>query len=163
MYWNQKSRADWLKEEDKNTKFFHANASSKRRKNRIEGIENSLGNWRDDTEEIERRFYDYFHDLFTTSNPGEDQINAVPQTMAPKVTTEMNATIHNRRDHDSPLSDVSNKSFSARWIASCFLSKALGSSQRWSPYNLSLCLKRARYYSSTQSYIYCSDSQDCQS
>lgn len=71
MYWKQRSRADWLKGEDKNTKFFHAKASARRRKNRIEGIEDRMGNWLNDKEEVEKIFCEYFQDLFTTSNLGE--------------------------------------------------------------------------------------------
>ena len=39
MYWAQNSRITWLKEGDRNTKFFHAIASNKRRKNSISSIE----------------------------------------------------------------------------------------------------------------------------
>ena len=90
MYWKQRSRADWLKGRDKNTKFFHAKASSRKRKNKIEGIEDRSGSWQTDKDEVETRFYEYFQELFTTSSLGNDQISAALQGLSPKVTTEMN-------------------------------------------------------------------------
>ena len=93
IYWKQRSRADWLKEGDKNTKFFHFKASSRRRKNKISCIENQQGHWLKDREEIEREFGEYFQDLFTTSSPNQNQINAVLAGLNPKVTVEMNKAL----------------------------------------------------------------------
>ena len=89
VYWKQRSRVDWLKAGDKNTKIFHAKASSRRRKNKIEGVEDEAGNWIGE-KDVASRFCEYFQDLFTTSNPSTNQINAALQGMALRVDAAMN-------------------------------------------------------------------------
>lgn len=91
VYWKQRSRANWLREGDKNTRFFHSKATAGKRKNKIWGIEDAQGNWRDNQEEIEREFFVFFQVLFTSSNPSQNQTKEVLKRMLPMVTSEMNA------------------------------------------------------------------------
>ena len=44
-YWRVKSRTQWIKEGDKNTKFFHAQAVKRRRCNKIVGLEDDREVW----------------------------------------------------------------------------------------------------------------------
>ena len=64
IYWAQQSRINWLKHGDRNTKFFHAKASQRRRKNFIKGIRNSQGQWVENLEEVVQVASDYFDNLF---------------------------------------------------------------------------------------------------
>ena len=69
MMWNQRSRALLVKYGDRNTKFFHAAASNRRQKNRIEGLCDLEGRWREDCEEVEDIILAYFKEIYSTSFP----------------------------------------------------------------------------------------------
>ncbi len=62
--WRQKSRSLWLKEGDKNTKFFHRIANSHRRKNSIGQLEVD-GETIIDTTEINTKIVNFYNNLFT--------------------------------------------------------------------------------------------------
>lgn len=44
-FWKMKSRVQWINERDANTKLFHIATTNRRRKNRIIGWHDTVGNW----------------------------------------------------------------------------------------------------------------------
>ena len=62
--WAQKSRAQWLKEGDKNSRYFHSLASIRKRKNAIESITMN-GTVIDSPSEIKKAAAEYFKSIFT--------------------------------------------------------------------------------------------------
>lgn len=67
--WRQKSRAVWLKEGDKNTKFFHGKASQRKKVNEILKLRDEHGGWWKGEEDVERLLVNYYSELFTSSDP----------------------------------------------------------------------------------------------
>lgn len=74
VYWKQRSRAIWLKHGDKNTKLFHVKVSQRRRKNKIWGLLDEHGAWKEKLEDMENIVPKYYKDLFTSINVGKEQI-----------------------------------------------------------------------------------------
>ena len=60
VMWSQRSRALWMKCGDQNTKFFHATATQRQQKNRIEGLWGADGKWQEEKERIEEIIVEYF-------------------------------------------------------------------------------------------------------
>ncbi|CAJ2652835.1 unnamed protein product [Trifolium pratense] len=69
VIWRQRSRAVWLKEGDKNTKFFHGKASQRKKVNQIKKLKDSHGGWWYGEDNVERLLIDHFAEIFSTSDP----------------------------------------------------------------------------------------------
>lgn len=64
VYRKTKSRNTWLREGDKNTKFFHAQMVQWRRSNSLQGLEDNHGVWHTKSVRMQEIVVDYFITLF---------------------------------------------------------------------------------------------------
>jgi hypothetical protein len=65
IIWKQRSRELWLKEGDRNSRFFHLSTLIRRRRNSIKAIKNDQGSWLRDWEDISKHVCANFQDLFS--------------------------------------------------------------------------------------------------
>ena len=88
VMWRQRSKNTWLKEGDRNTRYFHTIASSRKRNNRVLKLQDEFGRWHETQEKVGRVFMEYFCNIFQTSNPVN--MNAIFHVIDTRVTLEMN-------------------------------------------------------------------------
>ncbi|PWA83198.1 hypothetical protein CTI12_AA170930 [Artemisia annua] len=69
LMWKQRSRVQWLREGDKNTRFFHTRASNRQRRNSILRLKGPDGRWVEEHDEVCNLVSSYFSELFTSSSP----------------------------------------------------------------------------------------------
>ncbi|KAA3458125.1 reverse transcriptase [Gossypium australe] len=75
IYWEQKARINWLKLGDKNTSFFHKQASQRKKRNLIQKLQFDDGREAIENEEIKEIARSYFVKLFSVeSHPSTDRI-----------------------------------------------------------------------------------------
>ncbi|CAM8965988.1 unnamed protein product [Rhodiola kirilowii] len=70
LLWRQRSRVEWLREGDSNTKFFHSRASQRRRKNTVEKIRGNNNEWITDETEICEEAVAHFLNIFKPTYHG---------------------------------------------------------------------------------------------
>ncbi|GAA0141174.1 hypothetical protein LIER_02378 [Lithospermum erythrorhizon] len=87
VYWKERAKVKLLKE-DQNTKFFHAAALIRRRRNRIVGIEDAEGVWQEGFERVEEEVLRYFVDIFRENDVCIPE--RATQTVDHRVIKEMN-------------------------------------------------------------------------
>jgi hypothetical protein len=72
MLWYQKSRENWVKYGNKNTKFFHTQTIIRRRRNKISGL-NVENIWCTDAGILKREASKFFRNLFQSNDPCNHQ------------------------------------------------------------------------------------------
>ncbi|XP_015972358.1 uncharacterized protein LOC107495706 [Arachis duranensis] len=87
-YWKEKSRIKWLKEGDKNTKFFHQSFQSRVRRNKIWKLERNDRSFATSRADIALVAEDYFRDIFSSTNSTDPEGEF--EDFLPKVSSAMN-------------------------------------------------------------------------
>ena len=91
--WLQRSRITWLKEGDRNTKYFHRKARWRARKNNIKKLMQEDGNWCTDQQAMQGMVVHYFENLFTSNENVDPQ--EIVDLLDPIVTSQANAALCN--------------------------------------------------------------------
>lgn len=64
LLWLQKSRSEWIKDGDRNTKYYHARAVIQRRRKKVTMLKNDVGEWVADSETLKTMAQEYFQRLY---------------------------------------------------------------------------------------------------
>lgn len=67
IFWRQRSKQLWLHSGDKNSKYFLASPSARRRSNQIHKLKNGEGEWVDWDEGLTEHITEHFSNLFTAT------------------------------------------------------------------------------------------------
>ena len=92
--WKQKSRIQWLKEGERNTKFFHRATIQRRQSNKITHLITEEGETLHCHADLENHLVDYFQDLLTEPIPDRSEaINQITRHVPTLVTQEQNEAL----------------------------------------------------------------------
>uniref|UniRef100_A0A453D5J8 Reverse transcriptase domain-containing protein n=1 Tax=Aegilops tauschii subsp. strangulata TaxID=200361 RepID=A0A453D5J8_AEGTS len=87
----QRSRVSWLKDGNRNTRYFMAFASARRKMNRVKELKKEDGSVVKEGEELTNYICSYFQDLFT-SRTG-NRLHELIDKVEPRITTPMHAVL----------------------------------------------------------------------
>jgi hypothetical protein len=91
LSWLQRSRVDWLRAGDRNTKYFHRRASRRQQKNKIRNLKRPDGTVTTDCEEMEQLATCFFQNLFTKD--ASVTASVVIDLLQAKVDDQMNESL----------------------------------------------------------------------
>jgi hypothetical protein len=65
LMWYQRSRAKWLTDGDRNTKYYHLKTVNRRRRNNIVMLKDDNGQWIEDVDQLQKLASDFYRNLFS--------------------------------------------------------------------------------------------------
>ncbi|KAK8671770.1 hypothetical protein V6N13_038355 [Hibiscus sabdariffa] len=68
LLWRQESRTDWITQGDRNTRYFHRKAITRKQRNKISSLKLQDGTWCDDDSTLQEEAIHFFTSLFSTDN-----------------------------------------------------------------------------------------------
>lgn len=94
-YWMQRLKINWALHGDMNTRFFHASAITRKRRNTIAAIQNSQGDWETDEGRIHNLFVAHFKSIYTKRADSEVQATFHPDILLdlPKIPTYLHEAL----------------------------------------------------------------------
>lgn len=96
IYWKQRSRVRWLREGDRNSKFFHQTTLDRRMRNKIVQIRDSEGAWLEEEVSIMEEVHAFYSRLFrldSDAQPGQRVGYEILDCLSRDVTESMNASL----------------------------------------------------------------------
>jgi hypothetical protein len=91
IFWKQRSRVSWLREGDRNTRYFHRKATWRAKKNNIRSLRKNDGSLTQNPEEMGTIASEFFLNLFTVDESVQPELAV--EAMNKKVTDQMNADL----------------------------------------------------------------------
>eukprot|EP00253_Pinus_taeda_P012127 PITA_12127 len=121
VLWRQKSRIRWLKEGEKNTKFFHKSTVQRRMRNHISQIINDQGEKVETQKEIEHEFIQHFKEMSKEPNINrttaiEEITQHIPRLITEEQNTLLLKPISLQEVETAPYSLKAEESRSLRWM-----------------------------------------------
>jgi hypothetical protein len=77
LMWYQRSRAKWLTDGDRNTRYYHLKTVNRRKKNNITMLKDSNGNWVEDVDQISQLINDYYVKLFDENSMSREWFQTI--------------------------------------------------------------------------------------
>ena len=93
VMWKQRNKAQWFREGDCNTAFFHSQATKKMKYHHIDGLYNQMGLWCQSHQALDAIILDHFVTIFSTSQPSTEATETVLKRVRVKVTKQMNDSL----------------------------------------------------------------------